>query len=474
MRWRPTPTATLLLTTNTDFAETEVDARQINLGRFPLFFPEKRDFFLEDAGVFEFGAPANRRALIPFFSRTIGRDDDGAAVPIIAGVKGSGRFGPWTVGLLDAYVDEIEAPAPGAADPGAGPGAGGVDAQNLGVLRVSRSLGEGRSVGGIVTTGDPDGAAARSTLGVDGRFGSSDLFGDGHSGFLWTYLLGTRDDDGRSASAYGVQARTRSSTWETDLSARRAERGFAPALGFVRRTAVDNLSADVERTWRSSDESSLFRTIESGLGASAEFDLDGSEDSWAVPLDIFDGQFWSQDSISLRVTRRAETIEDAFEIGGGASVGPGSYDETRARVAFETNDRRKVGLEGLIEAGDYYGGDIERLRLEPVLLPNEHVVVGASFEDVQIDLGTGGALHTQLYSLRLDLLFDPFTSWKSFVQYDTESKNLSVQSRLRWILEPGQELFVVGLFGFAKENSRSSFVTEDQSLAVKLALTFRF
>ncbi len=101
VRWRPTPASQLRLTVNTDFAETEVDERLVNLTRFPLFFPEKREFFLEDAGQFEFGFPGRRgrsRGLIPFFSRTIGRDADGNPVPILAGVKLGGHFGPWESG----------------------------------------------------------------------------------------------------------------------------------------------------------------------------------------------------------------------------------------------------------------------------------------------------------------------------------------------------------------------------------------
>ena len=470
IRWRPSPNTTLLVTTNTDFAETEVDARQVNLGRFPLFFPEKRDFFLEDAGAFEFGAPGNRSALVPFFSRRVGRDGEGEPIPILAGLKFTGRVGDWTLGALNSYVDETLQP---------GAGLGGADLevgrQNLGVLRASRALGDGQSIGAIVTSGDPDGDGSSVTAGVDARFGSGDFFGAGHSGFLWAYALGTfGGDDESDAGAYGMEARTRSSHWSTNLRARRTDDGFAPALGFVRRTAVDRYDSSVSHTWRSEDQSSLFRTTEAGLGATAEFDLAGTEDRWSLPIDLFEGTLWSQDSFGVRVTRQAETIQDAFSIGGGATVVPGQYDETRVRFYAESNDRRLFGAEALFEAGDYYGGTIERLMLEPVFLPNKFLTLGGSFQDIQIDLGGDGALHTQLYTARIDVLFDAMTAWKSFVQYDTTSKNLSVQSRLRWILEPGRELFIVGLFGFSKENTRASFVTEDQSLAVKLEANFRF
>jgi len=472
LRWRPTPSSTVLVTTNTDFAETEVDTRQVNVGRFPLFFPERRDFFLEDAGAFEFGLPGNSRSTIPFFSRKVGRSGDGEAVPIIAGVKVTGRFGDWTVGALDTYVDSVD-PIPAS---GMDPMVPGIDAQNLGVLRLQRALGEGRSVGVIGTSGDPGGEGGRYTAGVDLRLGSARLFGEGRSGFLWSYVMGSGGADEASGMAYGVQAQSRSSRWETDFRAQRIEEGFDPALGFVRRAGVDRYQAGAEHTWRSEDESSLFRTVESGLDLIVARDLVGTEDRWSVPLDVARLQFWSQDEISLRVTRQAETIDSAFELGDGdAQVVPGDYDETRFRLRFESNDRRLAGIESSVEFGDYYGGSIQRMSVEPVYIPNAHVRLGMSFEDVQIELEDGGGdFRTQLYTWRVDLNFNPMTSWNTFLQYDTEGKNLSSQTRLRWIIEPGRELFVVGLMGFDKAFSESSFVTSDQSLAVKLNYTLRF
>ena len=470
LRWRPTPASTVLVTTNTDFAETEVDTRQVNVGRFPLFFPERRDFFLEDAGAFEFGLPANRRNSIPFFSRTVGRSAEGEAVPILAGVKVTGRFGDWTVGALDTYVDEVD-PIPAS---GSDPAVPGVDPQNLGVLRLQRSLGDGRSVGIIGTSGDPQGERGRYTAGVDLRLGSARLFGEGHSGFLWSYVMGSGGAEEASGLAYGVQAQSRSSNWETDFQAQRVEAGFDPALGFVRRAGVDRYRGGAEYTWRSSDESTLFRTVETGADVVVARDLVGDEDRWSVPLDLMRLQFWSQDEVSLRVTRQAETIDDAFDV-GDAQVAPGDYDETRFRVRFESNDRRVAGIESSYEFGDYYGGSIQRLSVEPVYVPNAHLRLGMSFEDVQIELEDGGGdFRTQLYTWRLDLNLDPMTSWNTFVQYDTDGKNLSSQTRLRWIIEPGRELFLVGLFGFDKLSSDSSFVTSDQSLAVKLNYTLRF
>src|SRR5262249_27105530 len=121
--WRITPSLQAILTVNTDFAETEVDARQINLTRFPLFFPEKRDFFLQDAGIFQFGDSG--RSLIPFFSRRIGLDDEGNEVPIRYGGKLVGRAGDWNIGVLDVVTGE----------------SGEIPEKNLFVTRISKNVG---------------------------------------------------------------------------------------------------------------------------------------------------------------------------------------------------------------------------------------------------------------------------------------------------------------------------------------------
>lgn len=472
VRWRPSALSTLLVTTNTDFAETEVDTRQINTNRFPLFFPERRDFFLEDAGVFLFGAPSNRSRLVPFFSRRIGLSSDGEVVPIQAGVKLTGRFGDWTVGALDTYLDGLGAQAPVGSDPGRE----ALSPQNLGVVRVQRSLGEAQQLGMIFTTGDPGGDSGRSTVGMDATLGSTRFFGEGASGFVWPYLLASLGDGTEEAEgvAFGIDAQAQTRNWSHELRASRIDEDFSPALGFVRRTGFDEYAGASQYTWRASDESAPLRQLSAGVEASIVRDRAGSEDGWTVPVTLFDAQFWSQDSVDVTVTRRGETIDDAFDLGDTAVVAPGDYVDTRTRARFVSNDNRLYGLEASYEIGDFYGGTIRRLRAEPIVIPSKHLTVGLSYEDVEIEVGDPGRLHTQLYGLRADVTIDPFTTWFNFVQYDTDSNDLAAQSRVRWILEPGTELFVVGLFGFSKEDHRASFVTRDQSLAVKLEVTWRF
>ncbi|MEN8162897.1 MAG: DUF5916 domain-containing protein, partial [Acidobacteriota bacterium] len=158
--WNVTRDLTSYLTINTDFAETEVDTRQINLTRFPLFFPEKRSFFLEGSDLFEFGLGTNHE-FIPFFSRRIGLFE-GAQVPILAGVKVLGRTGPWSVGLLDTVMDETD----------------GTDKTNLFAGRVTYDVNEHLTIGTIVTDGDPEGAQDNTLVGLDAVWRTSTFLGD--------------------------------------------------------------------------------------------------------------------------------------------------------------------------------------------------------------------------------------------------------------------------------------------------------
>ncbi|MEZ6017040.1 MAG: DUF5916 domain-containing protein [Planctomycetota bacterium] len=457
VRWRPTPASALRLTFNTDFAETEVDDRQVNLERFPLFFPEKRAFFLEDAGIFEFGAPMLRSTVVPFFSRRVGRADDGEAVPILAGAKFTGRIGDWTLGGLGASLD--------AAD--------GVDAQGVAVARVSRSLGEGRAVGGLFTAGDPsDGNAA--TFGIDARFGSPRFFGPGHSAYLWTYLLGTTgdgaDDEGR---AFGVQAQTQSRSFRHDLQLQRVDAGFDPALGFVRRAGIEQGRWEARYTWRSDDASSWLRQYNARIAPTWTWDQVGGEDGFALPVQLFDATLVTDDRVELEVHHISESLDGPFTVGGAATAPAGDYDMRRWFFEFETNDRRRVAGLAAYEWGDYFGGRISRLRLEPLLIPHRYFSLGLAFQDVAIDLDSGD-YRTQLYGWRVGVTFSPDLAWKTLVQYDTESKDLGVQSRLHWIVQPGQDLYFVVNAGFTKASHDAAFRSEEQQATLKLSYTWRF
>ncbi|MFQ5507376.1 MAG: DUF5916 domain-containing protein, partial [Planctomycetota bacterium] len=214
------------LTLNTDFAETEVDQRRVNLTRFPLFFPEKRDFFLEDAGLFEFGpsSPRGRSPdLIPFFSRRIGRTEAGDTLPILAGSKLTGRVGGWNIGALGTYTGRKNA----------------IDERGLGVLRVSRNVGRESALGVILTAGHPEQPVHAVTGGVDFAIGDTIAFGPSSGYKVWGFWLGSqRSGAGGDGEAYALEADFNSTNWSHRSGLRVIGSEFDPALGFLRRSGV--------------------------------------------------------------------------------------------------------------------------------------------------------------------------------------------------------------------------------------------
>jgi hypothetical protein len=454
---RLTPSLGLRLTYDTDFAETEVDVRQVNLTRFPLFFPEKRDFFLEDAGLFEFGAPSRRQDTVPYFSRRIGLSETGDPVPILLGARLAGRAGDWNLGLLEVVLDEHA----------------GIPERGVGVARVSRNLGGGSSVGAIFTGGRPDARGQAATYGADFRLNDSRAFGPGRSGSLWGYAIGTEvEGEGGEGQSYGFEGQFRSTDWQHTATFQHVDPGFQPELGFVRRTDIRQYRWDARYTWRATD-GGLLRRASWRLSPTLTNTADDDLDSWAVPWRWFELVLDTEDSVQFETHRIFERIFEPFPL-RGREVPAGDYWMTRHFVEVQSSERRalRVGLRA--EIGDFYDGDVTRLRWSATWLPSSLIQLSGSYDEFDVRLASGDFV-TRLTEGRIDLTPSPWVALRNLVQYDTASKNLSLQSRLRWILEPGRELFVVGLFGWERpEEDRGQLVETDQELALKLVYTFRF
>ena len=462
--FRPTPETNVLLTFGTDFAETEVDDRRVNLTRFPLFFPEKRDFFLEDASLFEFGAPSNRSSIVPFFSRTIGRDDSGQAVDLLAGAKFSARSGPWTLGALDVQVAGWDS------EDGAQ-----VEEKNLAVVRGARQVGEEGSVGVLVTAGLPDASGQAMTAGADLRLQDARLFGEGRSGSLWAWALASSVEEAGQASrdgeAFGLEAQVRTREFDLSLEAERVGVDFDPAMGFVRRAGVTNLRHQT-RYLKQLGETGWLRRFDARIAVDVTRDLDGNEDNYAIPIQPIGLQLQSGDEFEWEVHRIVEQLDDPFSLNGQVEVGAGRYEMDRHFLTLESNDRRRVKAEVELEWGDFYGGDITRWTVSPFIIPNEHWRAGIEWTQATGSLPAGD-FDLAAWQLNLDLSFTPELSWKNLLQYDTGSEQLGFQSRMRWILTPGQDLFLVGQGGWLQRDGER-LVAQGQALAMKLTWAVRF
>ncbi len=452
-----TSSLTASLTVNTDFAETEVDARQINLTRFELFFPEKRTFFLEGAGVFDIaGLGSQNPDLMPFFSRSIGLLS-GQEVPILFGLKVSGRQAGLNVGVLDVQTRDTTLEE------------GPVAAQNLLAVRVSKNLFEQSWIGAIATHGNPTGAGDNSLIGVDARLATSHFRG-GRNLSLSLYSL--RTDDRASAKvdyAYGFKLDYPNDLWNVALNWKRIGEGFDPGMGFVPRTGI-----------RSTDLYAAFQPRPGRWGIRQFFfeieptyltNLQGRVENWRVFTAPFNVRTESGEHLEWNYIPTFEHLDAPFEIRPGVVVPSGSYRFTRYRAEVNTATKRPWVVDFAFRYGGFYGGRLRQFQPVLTLKPNMHLALVFQMERDEASLPQGNFV-TQLFSGRLNYSFSPNVTWSNLVQYDSESRLLGFQSRFRWIVRPGNDLFLVVGRGWFRRDA-GDYVPSFDKASAKLQYTFR-
>jgi len=448
--YKITPNLTLALTVNTDFAETEVDQRQINLTRFPLFFPERRDFFLQDAGQFEFADLGTD--LIPFFSRTIGLSDTGKVVPVLAGAKLTGRTDGISLGVLDVQIDEFEEQP----------------SENLFVARVSRNVGEQSTIGGIVTWGDPNESADNALYGVDANFRTSSFLDDKNlHASVWGLQTHTEDLSANDI-AYGASVFYPNDLWSWWLTYKEIQANFNPALGFVPRTDIRKYTSGLVYEPRIGGS---IRQLEFSADGAVFTDTDDRLETADVEIQPFGIEWETGDAMRVEAVFVHDELDEDFEISEGVTVPIGEYDWARAGIEAESSSRRDLSCYAALTLGDFFDG--ERLDYLAGLIWHPGPLFSGSLEYLQNDVDLpGGEFQTQILGVRSYFSFTPSLSWNTFVQWDNVSQTVGVNSRLRWIPEPGQEIFLV--FNETLDEAGSGVVPLFQQVAFKITYTFRF
>jgi hypothetical protein len=451
-RYRITPSLTATLTLNTDFSTAEVDEQQIALDRFSLFFPEKRDFFLQDAGIFEFGnIDANGR---PFFSRRIGLAENGQTVGIDGGVKLTGRVGDFSVGTLairqEAYED--------------------VDATDLFVARGSYNLFEESAIGFIMTHGDPTSNASNSVAGVDFLYRNSDgPFGEILTGKFWAQQSRSSNLDGNE-QAFGAQLQIPSDRLRAYLGAQHIEENFHPALGFVNRAGIRRLDAGLR--YRIRPDTGPWRAINFRVDFNHVEDMSGvtlSQKTRLRPISFYSHR---DDFMFIELEHNKERVLDDFDLFGRLNVPVGEYEFDRVRAEISTGVQRPVQVVLSIQDGGFFGGDRLEKFVEFQWRQSAHFFMGLSFTENVVDLPSG-SFTSHLASLRTDVAFNSKWSWSNFFQYDNTGDVYGLNSRLRYIPEAGREMVLVLNHGGVVDplNHLSS---EQSDINLKFSYTFRY
>lgn len=444
---------TAALTVNTDFAETEVDTRRTNLTRFPLFFPEKRTFFLEGDDIFSFGLGLNQDVL-PYFSRRIGLVE-GREVPVIAGTKINGRAGGTNFGgVVVATNDE-----PGVVN----------DETMLAVGRVKQNIGRESWAGAIATVGDPLGRPGSWSGGADLTYATSRFRGD--KNFLagiWGLATG-REDLGSDTSAVGFKVDYPNDLWDMQLTAKRIGRDFDPSIGFVPRRGVYLYNGQITNATRLARGpiQQLFHEFIPSLAT----DLSGQWESYRVFMAPVNWRFRSGDRFELNANPTGERLVAPFEIADGVFIQPGSYHWTRYRVEVGTAQKRRLYSQVTWWFGDFYDGTLDQLLWTGAWNPAPLLTVEFTGEH-NVGRLRGGNFAQTLVGNRLRVNISPDLSIASYVQYDTDSDSVGVNTRLRWTFSPAGDLFVVYNHNVLDQLSR--WRLESNQLLVKLQYALRY
>ena len=430
-----TPKLKSTFTFNTDFAETEVDQRQVNLTRFNLFFPERRTFFLEGANFLQF-ARENDNVITPYFSRNIGLSSDLSPQRINLGAKVTGQVGAYDIGFLQVQTAK----------------SGNLNGENFTVFRGRRRFFKQSYIGTIFTRRDVRDSPLvddRYTAGADFSLSTSRFHGNNNLDFTAFYLWNSVNPlrtfqpvAGAGQGAYGVRVDFPNDRWSGRFAFRELQQNWNPAVGFVSRVNVRNYFPQFAYSLRPHNNLLVRRYIFSAF-MDLYTDLNNVTRTRTLDAQIFYMELQTGDSIQFHVVPSYESPERDFQISRGVILAKDRpYSFTHGYMTILTSGRRRISANNRFEAGEFYSGTRKQWLSNLSVRPRAGVSLIADYEWNKVRLKEGN-FSTALYRFTSNTQFSPFTSFSNIVQYDNVSRILGWQSRFRYILKPGNDLYLV-------------------------------
>ncbi|NNE34342.1 MAG: hypothetical protein HKN13_03845 [Rhodothermales bacterium] len=413
VKWAVNPNVTVDVTLNTDFAQVESDNVQLDLSRFNLFFPEKREFFLERAGLFEFGDSRNTET---FFSRQIGISND-----ILGGARVVGQFDRVSVGVLNiqtAKNSEFELPS-----------------TNNTVARVRADVLDRTTVGAIVTNLErPD--SYNRAVGVDARrrfWGNSELAG-------W-YTRVIDSVPGMSDGAGSVSLSLRNADWRFSSDYANVGKNFSPALGFVRRRDMKQYSTSAGYAPQLSGD--FLRSYDVTGFASLTNGQDDNKQSSSLGVHA-SARLRANDRIFFVASRNFDRLENSFFIRPDAEITSGDYTSNAMQIGVRTNDSKFFSVRGDVRLSDFFGGSRTNISGGFGLRTGKYLNLETVVSHSQFDLPiANGKFDATTFSMNINAAYSRKLFAKALVQYDNFSGDLQANVRIDWIHSPGADLFIV-------------------------------
>lgn len=441
-----TPTMTVDLTMNTDFAQVESDQQVINLTRFPTFFPEKREFFLESSGLFDVGTPRRTQLL---YSRRIGLDSTGAPVPILGGARVYGKAGRWGLGLLDVRT-------------------GGRERANDIAIRLGHDVLDRSSIVGMVVDRSLPPARNERGAGVDLDF---PLVVNGYNVEPHFWMMGTRTSAGPGIPlAWRVSTDVPNDLFDSFVSLYSIDSGFNPTMGFVRRTGIWETTGHVDfqprphfwgirqldltpvPTWDILTDRSHSLTDPS-TWQTADFE-------WH----LFAGVLHSGDRFEINARRELDAPNEGFEIFRGTTILPGRYWWTNGDIQYKTSSGRPLSAEAIITSGRFYDGRATSAELGATFRGGGHAIAGTTYSVTSARLSTARFTAIQTTG-RLEYTLNTRTGFLGFVQFNNEFQRVDFNLRFHWIPQIGDDVYAVWNSGYTTDPSVPTRFPSHRALA---------
>ena len=448
-----TPSLTAEFTGNPDFGQAEVDTQVVNLSRFSVFFPEKRDFFLENAGIFLFGRGGANQL---FFTRRIGLTDDGAPVPIDYGAKLTGKIGRYNVGFLQVQTRRLGDPTSGF----------GIARQHFTVARVKRDVLERSYIGAMFVNRQGANSSAGSQYnrgaGIDAEFNLTDHYQ------LKAFLMGTSTPGLRSSFLSGrIDSRFENNLWRFVTVYEDIGSNFNPEIGFVERNAIHQYFGQlaykprprfIPHVRQMEFETQLeYYTDRKGALATRQIEL-----SWET-------EFKNSSNLFFRpIEHVRDVLVEPFEIRRGIIIPPGAYNFNRPRISFTSDSSKRLVLSGRYKWGDFYLGKRDEITASATFRPNSHLLFdfSDSFNNVRLPQGS---FTTNLVAGRINYNFSRKLLTSALMQLNSASRLSAVNIRLRYIYRPNSDLFVI-----YNQTTGAGIERPSYSFQVKLTRDFSF
>ena len=421
IKYSITPSLTLDVTYNTDFAQVEVDDQQVNLDRFNLFFPEKRPFFLENAGLFTVGSPGE---VDLFFSRRIGIGDEGNLVPIIGGARLSGKLNRTNIGLLSMFTEDVDE--------------AGIDKNNFSVARVNHEF-KGRTALGAVMINrsslENDNDYNR-TVAIDGKLGL------GNKARMSGFFARTYDpNDTINAHAFKFQTDYLWNNWEMRAAYTEVGQGFNPEVGFLLRSAFRKPEALVLYRLRPKNENSKILELRPHISYRGYWNFDGFQETGFLHIDNH-WEFKSGLEIHTGMNITTEGVVDDFEISDGVTIPAGTYNHTEGQLVFFTNRSKPISINVRSVMGGSFGGSRYLNSGTIRFRQGDNLNLDLTYQNNQFDL-PGGDFTANIFRSQLSYAFTPSIYLQGLVQNNTVNKLWAVNFRFSWLQQANTGLFIV-------------------------------